>query len=1005
MANVTVLNQRNYKELLDAFEHYFPSNTVYSADKKFTSLYADYTWNNRNDFIDFIYRLTNVKIRSAKDVENIKKAQFELDKITAKPEEVKTVETPQQPSATTPQNLDDLERTRADEIEKLAKTREEAKRNVESFKERRERLYQESLKTKQAQRQVEVLEENSKTLENQLFSKNVKVTSPQESLEKQLFGQDVKVVDKRAEEIKQVFNQKIQQQNQIQEALEEKKLYAKVTLPKAEPIDENVQKFIDQAKSNPQSFRNEISETIKTQLSNTTFASNVSPDQISLIADKVATDTIQAINFPDKQLETNVQNAILNTIPKSNDLINAISTDPKISEFLSSAPQEMSFFNNSTELSRNILSSINPNLARATFGPSVDEINVSLSTQLDSGFTHKIDLGQLSNDYSNLLNNQSNLFSNVSSFAKDQAQSLLLGRARTFLDAQIAKLPAESFISNIYNSKIGQEVLNLVGLSKYAPLQNSFIGSFIQQIPGASAFLEGLGNTLGIDFGLSSVAPTVEAIEAIGTVTEAGLAIEGAEVVSTEVVSNVVPTLATNAAKFNLNIALGNLVAKGASQVAAKLGMTALSAKLGAMVGSGIIPVIGTIVGFIVGAIFGKILEKIPWKKILPLLGAVGVTLIAGPMVGLVVGLGTVGLIDFAVGSNVLASTIRNAGIFIGGVIASIFITISKPFLIFLLTFPVLIVVILFIINSGAYVVPSSSSTALSSNPYIQVEKVAEPAGPFKNTDLPVEISYKITVTAKKSQLTNIVFKNDCEIFTKNPVKKCPASIPTEIPTVILPSTPYVFTYTEKYSGDDYKDSVVLDTFTVIADAVEAKQQTVSGAASITIGNPPAACLVINPNDWPTEYYSNIIYARSVLGSQFGSYVSKVCLSYTSLPLRYNAASFGSYWGWNHGTYIDFFQLGVKNKDDALYTLAHELGHSFAWGDKTAQFYQIYLETPGITSESPYCFYSATQSWNSDESMPESIALRILNIVESRCGSVQSKWPIHYQFLTKYVFN
>lgn len=1005
MANVTVLNQRNYKELLDAFEHYFPSNTVYSADKKFTSLYADYTWNNRDDFVDFIYRLTNVKIQSARDVENIKKAQFELDKITAKTEEIKTVEPPQQPSATTPQNLDDLERTRADEIEKLKKTREEAKRNVKEFRDRREQQYQESLKTKQAQRRVEVLEENPKPLENQLFGKNVSVTNPPETLEKQLFGQEVKVANKRAEEIKQIFDQKIQQQNQVQEALQEKQVYAKVTLPKNEPIDENVQKFIDQAKNNPQSFRNDISETIKEQLSSAQFAKDFSPDQISLIADKVATDTIQAINFPEKQLNANVQNAILNAIPKSDTLISTISSDPKIAEFLSTAPQEMAFFNNSTELSRSVLSSINPNLARATFGPSLDEINVSLSTQLDNGFTHKIDLGQLSNDYSSLLNNQSDLFNNVSSFTKDQAQSFLLGRARTFLDSQIAKLPTESFISNIYNSKIGQEVLNLVGLSKYAPLQDSFIGSFIQQIPGASTFLEGLGNTLGIDFGISSIAPAVEAVEVVGSVAEAGLAIEGAEIVSAEVVKDVVPAIATNAAKFNLNIALGNFVAKGASQVAAKLGMTALSAKLGAMVGSGIIPVIGTIVGFIVGAIFGKILEKIPWKKILPLIGAIGVTLIAGPMVGLVVGLGTAGLIDFAVGSNVLGSTIRNIGIFIGGMVASAFVTISKPFLIFLLTFPVLIVVILFIINSGAYVVPSSSSTALSSNPYIQVEKVAEPAGPFENSDLPIEISYKITVTAKKSQLTNIVFKNDCEIFTKNPVKKCPAAIPTEIPTVILPSTPYVFTYSEKYSGDDYKDSVVLDTFTVIADSVEAKQQTVSGAASITIGDPPAACLIINPNDWPTEYYSNIVYARSVLGSQFGSYVSKVCLSYTSLPLRYNAASLGSYWGWNHGTYIDFFQLGVKNKDDALYTLAHELGHSFAWGDKTARFYQIYLETPGITSESPYCFYSATQSWNSDESMPESIALRILNIVESRCGSVQSKWPIHYQFLTKYVFN
>jgi hypothetical protein len=154
--------------------------------------------------------------------------------------------------------------------------------------------------------------------------------------------------------------------------------------------------------------------------------------------------------------------------------------------------------------------------------------------------------------------------------------------------------------------------------------------------------------------------------------------------------------------------------------------------------------------------------------------------------------------------------------------------------------------------------------------------------------------------------------------------------------------------------------------------------------------------------NWPPNLKSNIESAVGILASQYSNYLAKVCLSYAELPLRYNPSGSGTSWGWNHGTYIDFFPLGVKNPADALYTLSHELGHSLAWGAQTAYIFDAYRVFPGIKSEAPYCFYSVTINWNEGESMPEAIALYI---IQPRCGSVQQKWPIHYKFLMQYVFN
>ena len=254
--------------------------------------------------------------------------------------------------------------------------------------------------------------------------------------------------------------------------------------------------------------------------------------------------------------------------------------------------------------------------------------------------------------------------------------------------------------------------------------------------------------------------------------------------------------------------------------------------------------------GLVIAAGTWLVSKVAPWvKKNAPyLIGTViglGAFAIAGPLMGVVAGIGAFGLASAAAGGTISLGAIGASigGLFtaLGGIIIA---PIAMPILITLLSLPVIVALILFIINSGAYVVPPTATTGLSSNPYIQVDKVVNPAGPFQNSNLPLKISYNVKITAKKSTLTNISIKDDCQIVTLSNTKKCPSNTPSvsDIPSEIVTSGPYSYSYETNYSGDEYKDSLVINTITVDADTVDGGHQEVIGTATIKIGNPPEDC-------------------------------------------------------------------------------------------------------------------------------------------------------------------
>jgi hypothetical protein len=216
-------------------------------------------------------------------------------------------------------------------------------------------------------------------------------------------------------------------------------------------------------------------------------------------------------------------------------------------------------------------------------------------------------------------------------------------------------------------------------------------------------------------------------------------------------------------------------------------------------------------------------------------------------------GLGAVGEINLKQAGAKTASMAEAAKV---GFTTFVFPAFAAPMLIAVFAIPLIIAIFLFIINSGAYVVPPPESLIVSAkveNPYMSVTKVANPSGPFENSDLEpdgIEIDYTITITAKKGTLSEVRLKDECKTIKENNPPKCPPAepgIPGNLDEPVLTSKPFSFSYKRKYTPDKFQDTMAIDTITVTANAPGAENTSDSATESVIFGNPPADC----PSIWP----------------------------------------------------------------------------------------------------------------------------------------------------------
>lgn len=444
------------------------------------------------------------------------------------------------------------------------------------------------------------------------------------------------------------------------------------------------------------------------------------------------------------------------------------------------------------------------------------------------------------------------------------------------------------------------------------------------------------------------------------------------------------------------------LAARSGIATAAKAAGKKVISKITAAIGS-IEGPLGTLVGYIVGTIGEKVLGKavVFAKKYGKYI--LGVPLVVGGfLVGGTAGLGMTGAGSAALlwpsgGLSALRSGATNAFSFFT---RNLFLpSIGPPLLFFFVVTPLTIALMLFIINTGAYVVPPADFAPVAENPYIGVTKEAEPAGPFDNDELPQQITYTITVTAKKGTLTNISFEHKCEVIKEGGTDTCDSPFPTDAPTIISPVEPYTFTYTTEYDGSKFFDSLILNTFSVTADTDEVSGTTASGASSIIVGDPPTACFTPVGN-WPGNYESNLRSAIAYLTSNHTPFVAKVCRGGT-VEITYDSSP-SQFWGWASSSgKIILYSGGLGNTTNATYILTHEAGHILSW--RLPGIMQQYLDTPGMGEERPMCSYSATS--DPYEAFAESAALyggpKTFSCMNF---DFQSTHPNHWEFADSVIF-
>lgn len=194
---------------------------------------------------------------------------------------------------------------------------------------------------------------------------------------------------------------------------------------------------------------------------------------------------------------------------------------------------------------------------------------------------------------------------------------------------------------------------------------------------------------------------------------------------------------------------------------------------------------------------------------------------------------------------SAFSGIIGSIGGLFSAILGAVVTGVVVPIIIATLAVPFIVALFLFIINSGAYVVPPSSNTfANISSPYIDITKVPTPKDSYLNSEIPTTVTYTITVRAKKDTLSNVTISSSCQIISKTQTQ-CPSINPVSIPQPpsgqINAGQTFSFSYTSLID-QKYTDSSIIDTITVKAGVVDKSGATAEGSAAVTVGNPPISC-------------------------------------------------------------------------------------------------------------------------------------------------------------------
>lgn len=458
---------------------------------------------------------------------------------------------------------------------------------------------------------------------------------------------------------KEIYAEEIQKAKDLETALKDKKIYYKVEKPPIEETQE-VKNLKAQAVADSRKFIGDTADEFQKNPNLT----NQSPDEAKLAAEQAAVTTYETLtnNSPSFQI------AIATNIAANSDLLKRISPDVEMqASFKNALETFIEQKRAEVELAGHFI-----NLSKIEGTTNFENLNIKFSEVPQEGYQ---EFDPISSHLENL-NQQSSVLNNILNLrelGEHEIKSQFLSAAGSRLENYIATLPTESFLSQAYNHELVHLGLASVGLAEITPwvaAEGSLLGKIVVGSgfgPVAGFIQAKTGIDLGVKIAVKAVASKVAG-------TAAGEAVAGA-------------------------------------------------AAAGAVAGS-VVPIAGTIAGFVAGLVGPKVIgwvkDNAPkfGKYIVGLVGAVfgfviGGRSILGAVIGAGVGYG--GATVISGGLSGLGSSLTSLGSGIAGFFGTIggaFIgSVATPILITLLGFPVAVALILFIINSGAYVVPPGSLT------------------------------------------------------------------------------------------------------------------------------------------------------------------------------------------------------------------------------------------------------------------------------------------------------
>lgn len=785
-------------------------------------------------------------------------------------------------------------------------------------------------------------------------------------------------------DVKQRVQESIEAQ---QKAHDLKNLYAKVE-KSPQKINPEIQAAVEELKNKYQGaeHQREITDDVAKIIEEraaSTVGKDLSSEEIQVLSKNAAANWVEAINNPEvfaAYEEAATQDAILA----------AAANDKSVSEITRRAAADLFESRRATvEINRQFIEGGLGKGFGDYFGTLPSEIKVSLYSSPNSQATHTLDAARLNSGYGDFLQRQFDFINSFGSFQGDP-KSFLLEQLGKSVDLKISSLPADSLIRGLYTNSTVRNVFAFAtgGTVSISLDSTSWAGGIVLLAPGGVGAINAVGGMFGVNFSVGGKAAAA-GVSAISTVGK-----EAAEK------------------------AIGGAVSKGA-QVAVG---SATGIGVAATITAAAAPFLGPlapIAGFL-GDVLVNIIGKEALSRLSVFISKHKEDFLALAAAGVGFGLfrNLAGAVGFGLGGYFLAKcfyggtrgfvrALNRFGTSLGAI--DLFKSIVKTIVIILIVIPILVVFILFIINSGAYVVPPGASLLNSANPYIQVDKKPSVSG---KQNSPVPVTYTITVTAKKDVLTGISVTNTCDAIKKGGVKidcKSLEQIPP-VPASISPGMPFSFTFTSNYDAK-FQDALVSDTFKVSAKSNEGGNVTDTGSASVCFGDCPLDCFAFPDNYWPKDssvqnLKSLLTGAASTLAGQYPNFAAKVCAGGT-VNLCYNPNAFNqSFFGYTPGSGACTIDFNIKSAAygpaGVLFLLTHEVTHHI---QNINGHYLVEFEDRVAPAEPSVCSYGGP---NSSESMAEGDALFVgkptIDANGSCISNYQSQYPKHYNFAKDVMF-